>query len=122
MAEFAALGCAPPSTLQNSACRAAAVADGVDGVALLCDAAAAGGLGIGVRRVPDGAPLLELRSDEATGTPEAQAWSADGSTLAVGIGRELRVYAVLYGAGAELGGLRMIWRALLHFQCKVVAI
>ncbi len=121
VAEFAALGCAPPSSLQNSACSAAATG-GVDGVALLCDAAAAGGLGICVRRVPDGAPLLELRCDEATGTPEAQAWSADGATLAVGIGRELRVYAVLNGAADELWGLRMIWRALLHFHCKAVAI
>eukprot|EP01043_Picozoa_sp_COSAG02_P050229 COSAG02_NODE_5138_length_4595_cov_7.217749_3_plen_762_part_00 len=118
VAEFTVLRCAPPTSLQNSA----AVVAGVDGVALLCDAAAAGGVGISVRRVADGAPVLELRSDEATGTPDAQAWSADGGTLAVGIGRELHIYAVSHGAASELGGLRMIWRALLHFHCKAVAV
>eukprot|EP01044_Picomonas_judraskeda_P008304 COSAG03_NODE_940_length_5258_cov_1.998255_1_plen_793_part_00 len=117
MAEFRAWR-APPVSLQNSAATCGVAAEAV---AMLCDAPAAGGVGICAHSVPDGAEMLELRADEATGAPDAQAWSADGGTLALGIGRELCVYTVSYGSAGR-AGLRLIWRAVLHFHCKAVAI
>lgn len=108
---------APPASLQNSAATCGGTGDAVS---LLCDAPAAGGVSICAYRVPDGAPKLELRLAQAMTTPDAQAWSTDGGTLAIGVGRELHVYAVCYSSIDR--GLRMIWRAALHFHCKALAV
>ena len=117
MSEFRAWR-APSVSLQNSAATCGLAAEAV---AMLCDAPEGGGVGICAHSVPDGAEMLELRADEVTGAPDAQAWSADGETLALGIGRELCVYTVAYGTAGR-ACLRLIWRAVLHFHCKAVAI